>query len=137
MASDWWANKLANGNPPASSSPSTPSVTPYQGTPYRPQQGNSPVTYDPNRDQLLTSAQSEKTKTSCPNCYSGNYMKVGVQSTQSGSFDVMRCYDCGYPKVQQGSGAGLPSSSSGSATPAKQPSQGNGFNPNVIVDRIG
>jgi hypothetical protein len=130
---NWWANKL--GTPQNTSSTPATSLTP--GTPYRPEQGNAPVVYDPKSDQTLIKAQSQKQETMCPNCYSGNYMKVGVQSTQSGSFDVMRCYDCGYPKIQQGSGAGLPSSSSGAATPAKQPAKGSGFNPTVIVDRIG
>jgi len=134
MASNWWAEKLGGAQPAPSS---TPATGPGQGTVYRPAQGNAPVTYDPKTDQTLTKAQSQNQATRCPNCYSGNYTKVGVQSTQNGSFDVMRCYDCGYPKIQQGSGAGMPSSSSGAATPAKQPAQGSGFNPNIIVDRIG
>lgn len=49
----------------------------------------------------------------------------------------MRCYDCGYPVVQSGSGGGLPSDSSGPATPARQAHKGNNFNPTTIVDRIG
>jgi len=134
MANDWWANKLGGGNAQPATPPTAPAApTPYQ---YQPQQ-NVPVNYDAARDQLVTKAQSQKTTTTCPNCYSGNYMKVGTQSTQSGSFDVMRCYDCGYPKIQAGSGAGMPSGSGGPSTPAKQPAKGNGFQPSVIVDRIG
>jgi len=135
MSNNWWSTKLG-GTPSNTPLPPTAPTPPSTYT-YQPNQ-NVPVNYDPNKDQVVTKAQSQNLTTRCPNCYSGNYMKVGIQSTQSGSFDVMRCYDCGYPKVQSGSGAGMPSgSSSGSATPAKQPAKGSGFNPNVIVDRIG
>jgi hypothetical protein len=48
-----------------------------------------------------------------------------------------RCYDCGYPIVQQGSGLAGSGTGNGSSTPAKQVSQGGGFNPTTIVDRIG
>jgi hypothetical protein len=60
---------------------------------------------------------------------SGNYF--APQGTQR-----MRCYDCGYPVIQAGSGAGMPSGSSGPTIAAKQPSQGGGFNPNVIIGRV-
>jgi hypothetical protein len=73
----------------------------------------------------------------CPECFSNNYMKIGTQTNAGGQFDVYRCYDCGYPKTQSGSGGGMPSDSSAPATPAKQVSKGNNFNPNIIVDRIG
>jgi len=128
VANDWWASKLGGGAPAPSS---TPPVTPNPGTVYRPSQGNAPVTYDPKTDQTLTKAQSQRQADSCPNCYSGNYF--APQGSQRA-----RCYDCGYPLLQQGSGAGMPGGSGGgNATPAKQVGQGAGFNPNIIVDRIG
>lgn len=127
--SDWWSKKLANGPAKQSVPPtSPPSQVPYH--PY-PQAPNPQVTYDAQQDQTtVTRAQSAKRNDRCPECNSGNYM--APQGTTR-----MRCYDCGYPLVQSGSGGGLPSDSSGPATPAKQVSQGGGFNPNVIVDRIG
>lgn len=127
--SNWWANKLANQNPrqPGVQSSPTPQV------PYTPpqQQPNVQVNYDANTDQMVTRAQSAKRDDRCPECNSGNYF--APQGTQR-----MRCYDCGYPILQQGSGGGMPGGGSGGpATPAKQPARGTGFNPNVIVDRIG
>lgn len=126
---NWWANKLG-GTP--SQQPSTPSVSPPIPNTYVAQPGmpNTPVNYDPNRDQLVSKAMSARNSAQCPNCYSGNYFApMGTNK--------MRCYDCGYPVLQQGSGAGLPSGQGGAATPAKQVNQGGGFRPNVIVDRIG
>ena len=128
MANDWWANKLGGGA--SQNTGSTPATGPAPGVVYRPSQGNAPVTYDPSTDQTVTKAISARQADSCPNCFSGNYF--APQGTQRA-----RCYDCGYPLLQQGSGAGIPGGSSGSATPAEQVSRGNGFNPNVIVDRIG
>ena len=129
MASNWWAEKL--GGAPASQS--TPAVSPptpniYRATPGAP---NTPVNYDPNQDQLVTRAQSARVAGRCPGCNSGNYMApVGTQR--------YRCYDCGYPIVQQGSGlAGSGTGNGGAATPAKQVGQSGGFNPTTIVDRIG
>jgi len=46
-----------------------------------------------------------------------------------------RCYDCGYPLVQQGSGIGTTSSSNGPAQPARQ-AEGGGWNPGTIVGKI-
>lgn len=126
MSNNWWATKL-NGTPQQTSS--TPATGPAPGVVYRPSQGNAPVTYDPKTDQTLTKAQSQKQADNCPNCYSGNYF------APQGSGRA-RCYDCGYPLLQQGSGAGMPGGSGGNATPAKQVNQGAGFNPTVIVDRI-
>lgn len=124
----WWANKLGGSPTPTQS---TPVQTPPAGNVYRAQPGmpNTPVNYDPNQDQLVTKAVSAKQSYLCPNCSSGNYF--APQGTQR-----MRCYDCGYPLVQGGSGVGMPGGS-GPATPAKQPNQGSGFNPNIIVDRMG
>jgi ribosomal protein S27AE len=126
MANDWWASKLNGTSQPASS---TPVTSPNPGTVYRPAQGNAPVTYDPSTDQTVTKAISSRQAESCPNCFSGNYF--APQGTGRA-----RCYDCGYPLLQQGSGAGMPSGSGGAATPTKQVGQSNGFNPTVIVDRI-
>lgn len=126
--SDWWSRKLGGG----STTPSTPPTQPPSQVPYQPypQAQNPQVSYDPQRDTLVTKAVSARDTSRCPECGSGNYM--APQGTNR-----MRCYDCGYPLVQSGSGGGLPSDSSGPATPSRQTSQGSGFRPDVIVDRIG
>jgi ribosomal protein S27AE len=124
---NWWNKKLGNPN----AVPTTPPTSPLPSNVYRPtpQQPNIQVSYDPNQDQLVTRAASARDTERCPNCTSGNYM--APQGTQR-----KRCYDCGYPLVQAGSGVGG-TGSEGPVTPAKQPAQGSGFNPTVIVDRIG
>lgn len=124
---NWWADKL--GQPVTR--PSTPATSPNPNVPFTPrvQQPNIPVAYDQEKDQLVTKAQSAREYERCPGCSSGNYFApAGTQRK--------RCYDCGYPIVQAGSGVGG-TGSDGPAIPAKQPSQGSGFNPSVIVDRIG
>lgn len=124
---DWWAKKLANPNPQPSMPPTGP-IAPRTYTPPA-QTPNVQVGYDPEKDTLVAKAPSSRVNDTCPNCMSGNYF--APQGTQR-----MRCYDCGYPVVQSGSGAGMPSQSSGPTQKAKQVGT-SGFNPNIIVDRIG
>jgi hypothetical protein len=136
-SSNWWADKLSGQQVPTSR-PTAP-TGPVPTVRYVPE-GNvtsAPLNYDQNEDLAATKAKSSTMASRCPECASGNYMKIGTQSNSGGQFDVYRCYDCGYPKTQSGSGGGLPSDSSGPATPAKQVSKGNNFNPGIIVDRIG
>lgn len=126
MSNNWWAKKLGNPGP----MPATPPTTTPPGNVYRPPQQtpNIPVSYDAQQDQLVTRAQSARDNDRCPGCMSGNYMApVGTQRK--------RCYDCGYPIVQAGSGVGG-TGQGGAPIAAKQPSQSGGFNPNIIVDRI-
>jgi hypothetical protein len=127
---DWWSKQLGNNNKPRQANAP---VAPNPQVPYVPpaQQPNVQVNYDANADQLTTKAQSAKRDDRCPECSSGNYFApVGTQR--------MRCYDCGYPVTQSGSGAAMPSGSGGgNVQRAKQVGQTGGFNPNVIVDRIG
>jgi ribosomal protein S27AE len=127
--SDWWNRKLGAGSPRESSVPPTqlPGRTPYH--PY-PQPSHPQIAYDPSADQTTVRAMSSRSLDRCPQCLSGNYMAPPGGGR-------MRCYECGYPIVQSGSGAGLPSEATGPVTPARQNDQGGGFQPNVIVDRIG
>lgn len=124
---DWYARKLSGQRPTESSPPSTPprpvTYTPQVQTP------NVQVSYDEQQDQLVTRAMSARESERCPGCYSGNYFApAGTQRK--------RCYDCGYPIVQGGSGI-TGTGTGGPATPAKQVGQSGGFNPQIIVDRIG
>jgi len=126
--SNWWANKLGG----TTNTTPTPATAPPPGNVYRATPGapNTPVSYDPNQDQLVTRAQSARSVDRCPGCNSGNYM-VAPNGGRP------RCYDCGYPIVQQGSGLSGTGTGNGSVTAAKQVGQSGGFNPTVIVDRIG
>lgn len=126
--SDWWAQKLGGKGP---NPMPTPATGPTPGSVYRPptQTPNVQINYDPQQDQVISKAVSSRVSDVCPNCLSGNYF--APQGTQR-----MRCYDCGYPVVQSGSGAGMPSESSGPTQKAKQVGS-SGFNPSIIVDRIG
>lgn len=126
---DWYARHLGLQSPAPTSLP--PTIPPQNPTYIPTTQHGVPVSYDPARDQMVSKAQSSRLDDRCPGCYSGNYFApTGTQ--------LKRCYDCGYPLVQAGTGTGMPSGSGGStSTPAKQVGQGGGFNPNIIVDRIG
>jgi len=119
MSNSWWAQRLGTQAPASSPTPpvAPPSVTPYNPVP----QQYPPVT-----------PQSSMTSARCPGCGSGNY----------GSADPAvkaRCYDCGYPVVQSGSGMGkgiTGGQASGPATPARQTNTANNFNPQGIIGRI-
>lgn len=125
---NWWAKKLGTPAPLSN----TPPVAPPPGNVYRPPAPpqNPQVQYDPQQDQLVTKAQSARVSDYCPGCGSGNYMApMGTQ--------LKRCYDCGYPIVQSGTGAGSTgSASSGPTRPAKQVGQDGGFNPQTIIGRV-
>ena len=122
MSNSWWANKPGTQQPQQAQnylppvSPQAPMVPQQQV----PQQGqrlpNSAMSYD-----------------RCPNCASGNYGKMpGFPEAKA------RCYDCGYPIVQSGTGMpGMHIPSNGNTVAATQINTANNFNPNVIVDRIG
>jgi hypothetical protein len=126
-SADWYAKRLGNQTPRESVPPSMPAPREVYTPPAR--AANVQVSYDQTRDQLVTKAQSSRQQERCPGCYSVNYMAPPGSTRQ-------RCYDCGYPLVQAGTGAGMPSESSGPVQAARQPSKGTGFNPNIIVDRI-
>lgn len=126
--SNWWANKLGNSSPgprsdmPATRPPARTSVS-VTGT----QAHRLPVQYDQEEDTLTTKAQHVRKSSSCPECGSGNYMIM------NGNYS--RCYDCGYPVVQ--SGSGMPTSTSTAPVrAAKQVSTSNNYNPGHIVGRV-
>jgi hypothetical protein len=126
---DWYARKMGAPKPPVSTPPSAPA----QPVPYRwqPGQDNVPVNYDPALDNAMQKSQAAKESENCPECRSGNYMApMGTK--------LKRCYDCGYPLRQSGSGVGgVQGQNGGTVIPAKQVGQSGGFQPHTIIDRIG
>jgi hypothetical protein len=140
-SNSWWADKL--GVPRQTQSQPrlpeqqvpvvNPGVTPqYPG--YTPNQGYPPVTQQPPYNPELAGHMlpaSAMNPGRCPNCSSGNYGKMTPETAP-------RCYDCGYPIQQSGSGMpGVRVPTNGNTAAAKQISTANNFNPGTIVDRIG
>lgn len=124
MSTNWWATKLT-GQPAAPTQYPQP-TQPYSSPPTQPQ----PVYYPPEVQQHRLPA-SATTASRCPGCGSGNYGSDGQTKA--------RCYDCGYPLQQSGSGLGKGITSgptaSGPAQPAKQVQAG-GWNPTTIIGHI-
>ncbi|MDP9870437.1 MULTISPECIES: hypothetical protein [Streptosporangium] len=144
--SSFWERKLnPNARPQA---PQTPAYAPqasasrpwwdptppYPPTPQQPQ-SNPAAEVDPAPYVAPRQAQSAKLTETCPDvtCGSVNYMAPPGTSARK------RCYDCGYPLVQAGSGGGgLPSGQGGPATPATQVHDGTSqYNSGNIIGRIG
>lgn len=112
--SDWYQRRFS-GQQPASPPPA-----------YRPP---APPPVQPQQIQTARPALSSLEDTRCPACASTNYM--AAPGTQ-----YHRCYDCGYPVVQAGTGVGGVSSASGKAVHKATQVEGSGFNPTVIVGRV-
>ena len=128
-SNDWWSKKLGG-----QSTPSYPATgpSPYS-QPYipRPIDNSQPVVYDAPNDRLVAKAPSSRETDRCPGCYSSNYFAPQGTSKK-------RCYDCGYPIIQSGSGAGMPSGNGGGPVlPARQVSTSNNYNPSNIIGKIG
>lgn len=121
---DWFARKMGNPVPV----PVQPQQQPPQYV------APQPATYvAPSQPQYPPSQQMTPQAPRCPGCGSENY--GSVQGTRA------RCYDCGYPIQQSGSGLGKGivnpgASSAGPATPAKQIAHGtfNGSKPAIAAD---
>lgn len=122
MSNNWFLGKM--GAP--AQQPPTPPYTPPAPTPYNP-----PPSIPQEAPRMPESARDTSR---CPGCGSGNYGRSALAPEAKA-----RCYDCGYPVVQSGSGMGTGISGgtpSGPATPAKQISTANNFNPQTIIGRI-
>lgn len=116
MSQDWWSKKLT-GQPP-----SYPPVAPQPVQP--PVQPQQPVVQQPRLPQ------SSRVDSRCPGCGSGNYGGATPESRP-------RCYDCGYPITQ--SGTGVPGINQGQAagpTQAAKQIQTGGWNPTTIIGKI-
>ena len=121
-SANWWAQKLA-GQPaqPAqrpANNPMPPSQAPM--TPYVPPQQNT----------NLSKAQSANQVETCPECGSGNYMKIQNAAP--------RCYDCGYPLSQSGSKYGTLQGAKveGSTKQASGNDPASNWNPQGIIGRL-
>jgi len=119
MSSNWWANKLGT-QAPQQAAPTPQYVAPQPATYIQPSQPQYPPTQQ-------ATPQAER----CPGCGSGNYGGATPESRK-------RCYDCGYPITQSGSGRGkgvVGNQGGGPTQAAKQVSSG-GFNPTTIIGHI-
>lgn len=116
---NWWANKLT-GQPPSY----PPVQQPVYQTPAL-HQYEPPVPPQPPVQPPASASASR-----CPGCGSGNY---GGSTPESRP----RCYDCGYPITQSGTGVkGInQGQTSGPAQAAKQIATG-GWNPTTIIGKL-
>lgn len=128
-SSNWWANKISQGAPqaPAPQAPAPQYVAPQ------------PAQYvAPSQPQYPPTQQATPQAPRCPGCGSGNY--GSLTDAARGMQAAARCYDCGYPLQQSGSGlgkgiVGQGGRGGGAATPAKQVASG-GYNPQTIIGHI-
>jgi hypothetical protein len=118
---NWYANKLGTTAPRP-----TPPIAPPVPTPFNPQ----PQVPQGAPQEAPRLPQSAVNATRCPGCGSGNYGSVTPESKA-------RCYDCGYPLIQAGSGvSGVGNSATGPTMPARQSTTANNFNPQGIIGHI-
>lgn len=120
---DWFAKKL---NVPQQPQQPTPQVQPQYVAP-------QPATYAPSTEGYPPTQQMTPQAARCPGCGSGNYGGATPEARK-------RCYDCGYPLQQSGSGMGTGivsggGQSSGPAQPSQQVQAG-GWNPTTIIGHI-
>lgn len=140
--SDFWSNTLRNARPQPVEvqQPEIPwwqrvvdVPIPAAGQPVSPADEPGPV--DPVASQARTQ-WSRDGSGACPNCSSGNYVKHPESPTASRP----RCFDCGYPLTQSGSGLGSlqqpRSSAPVKAARQTQESKTNNFDPRNIVQHI-
>ena len=118
--SDWFARKL--NVPPQPPVVSQPSYVPRA----------EPAPYTPNQPSYPPATPAVPVGPKCPECGSGNYS--GTAESRK------RCYDCGYPITQSGSGVGKGiinsgGTPSGPAQPSRQVASG-GWNPTTIIGHI-
>jgi len=127
--SNWWANKMGTSAAPKQYAPAPqPQYVAPQPAQYTP----SPQPQYPPTQQTVPQAPR------CPSCGSGNY--GSLNDAARGMAAAARCYDCGYPIQQSGSGlgkgiVGQGGRGGGPATPAKQVASG-GYNPQTIIGHI-
>ena len=125
-SADWFAKKM--GAP----APQQPNY--QQPTHQAPMQHQTPAHELMQEPQVQSTARPVASieSSTCPGCGSKNYGRSPMAPESKA-----RCYDCGYPLVQSGSGMGAagPQATGGPAIPAKQVATG-GWNPQGIIGHI-
>lgn len=71
----------------------------------------------------------ERETSFCPDCSSTNYMAAPGST-------YMRCYDCGFPISQTGSGIFSMGGQTDGTTKQATQVKGGGFNPNTIIGKV-
>lgn len=116
MSSNWWANKMGTTPAPRQDIPSVPMQQPAYQQPQMPQA----------QQPQMRPVQLDR----CPGCGSSNYGGATPESRK-------RCYDCGYPIQQSGTGMGK-----GISVPMEGPTQAavqvetGGWNPTTIIGKL-
>ncbi|MEV4454392.1 hypothetical protein [Microbispora sp. NPDC049633] len=146
--SDFWSRKLAAVRPAAPAAPYAPAPAPqapptslarpwWDPTPApAPQAPQMPVQGVPDAEiaKHLAKAPSSQMTDRCgaPGCGSTNF------GAPPGTQARARCFDCGWPLVQAGSGGvGMPSGQAGQVTPARQIHDGtSNYNPAHIIAHV-
>lgn len=127
---DWYARKMGAPRPAPQPVQQQPAQQPYY--PQQPQQQAPP---QPPQEQEYAPRGATHLRASkegnCPDCDSTNYM------VPPGTAAKPRCYDCGYPILQSGSGPAIPTGNEGPAQPAKQVNVGGNWNPGGFAKGIG
>jgi hypothetical protein len=129
-SADWWAKKMGAPVAPQPIMPQVPLSQPMPAT----YQASSQPQYPPT---VQVTPQANR----CPGCGGNNYGQVGSVTGQNGTVPLMQCYECGYPRVQQGTGVGKGIISGGAngggpARPARQVATGtfDGSTPRIGAD---
>ena len=116
--SNWWADRLTKAG--GQNGQDLPRTT----VPSGPMPSNPSPSVRPTYQRPAPSSLQED---HCPSCSSSNYMSApGSQ--------YKRCYDCGYPLVQAGTGVGATKSDA----PVKRATQvaTEGYSPTTIIGRV-
>lgn len=126
--SNWWANRLQSQGGPQSRTrptnlPARQQRPQYQQQPPPPPE-EEPAPVQPSSQRRPPSSMQDD---HCPSCGSGNYMAA------PGS-NYHRCYECGYPIVQSGTGVGGVKTD-GTVKKATQV-EGGGYRPSTIIGRV-
>jgi hypothetical protein len=119
---NWWSKKL--GTPEQPQQTQQPSSHPV----YQPA---NPLPVQQSYPQSHQSAPVTPVSQRCPGCGSSNYGGATPEARK-------RCYDCGYPITQSGSGMGpgiMGQGGGGSPQPSRQVQTG-GWNPTTIIGKL-
>lgn len=76
-----------------------------------------------------TQRRAERELSYCPDCSGTNYMAAPGST-------YMRCYDCGFPISQTGSGIFSMGGQTDGTTKKATQVEGGGFNPNTIIGKV-